>query len=442
MEESDQQNDIPIDQSNVNNEDIYASISQLPQLTGAQYEEGGLYYVKPLPPLESHALYIYDPKLIESTIKNHIEYSMGGQDLGDPVTRRYSDFYSLREKLVERWPGVYIPNIPGKKVIKNTETKTINMRMRLINRFLDKLSKIKYLYNSEETQLIKANTSDCAKNIEKLKKLSYLEKLERYQSAFPDYYENYDVILGKGKVNDFLQFAKATQTNLNNFSKAIQNALVKRELEKLKYIELLSSIQEYEKYNIMEYADNDDNKLVFFNPNNANLTDKILKVKEKIFNSFASLKEWVEGEILDVNALLEALNGINNLNIALEKLTNKITSIENDIKKMQYNQKNLNFLKTFFKKKEDIISDLEKDKIKCEEDVTNLSALIKIVTFNMEGFIETYKAEKVDDYYRNLKLFIIYQKENNRVMQELWSEVKTILNSNKNINNLEENFNK
>jgi hypothetical protein len=367
---------------------------------------------------------------------------MGGQDLNDPITRRYSDFYSLREKLVERWPGVYIPNIPGKKVIKNTETKTINMRMRLINRFLDKLSKIKYLYNSEEMQLIKSSTSECAKNIDKLKKLSYLEKLERYQSAFPDYYENYDVILGKGKVNEFYQFLKTCQSNLHNFAKAIQNALVKRELEKLKYIELLSSFQEYEKYNIMEYADNDDNKLVFFNPNNANLTDKILKVKEKIFNSFASLKEWVEGEILDVNALLEALNGINNLNIALEKLTNKITSIENDIKKMQYNQKNLNFLKTFFKKKEDIISDLEKDKIKCEEDVTNLSALIKIVTFNMEGFIETYKAEKVDDYYRNLKLFIIYQKENNRVMQELWSEVKTILNSNKNINNLEENFNK
>ena len=89
MDESDQnQNDIPIDQNNANNEDIYASISQLPQLTGAQFEEGGLYYVKPLPPIESHALYIYDPKLIESTIKNHIEY-IPGTTLENPLTYLY-----------------------------------------------------------------------------------------------------------------------------------------------------------------------------------------------------------------------------------------------------------------------------------------------------------------------------------------------------------------
>ena len=312
------------------------------------------------------------------------------------------------------------------------------MRMRLINRFLDKLSKINYLYNSEETQLIKSNTSDCSKSIEKLKKLTYLEKLERYQSAFPDYYETYDVILGKGKVNDFLSFVKKTQINIINFSKAIQSACIKRESEKLKYIELLSSFQEYEKYNIMEYADNDDNKLVFFNPNNATLTDKILKLKEKIFNSFVSLREWIEAELLDISALIESLNGINNMNNTMEKISNKITSLENDIKKMQYGQGNI--FKTLFKKKEDVISNLEKEKIKCEEDVTNLSSLIKIATFNMEGYIETFKAEKVDAYYRNLKLFIIYQKENNKVMKELWDDVKTILNSNKNLNNQEEKY--
>ena len=385
-------------------------------------------------------IYVTNPVHIKDGVKGYTSYTLTGSRVPEPLNRRYRDFDALRKKLVERWPGVYIPNIPGKKVINNTETKTINMRMRLINRFLDKLSKINYLYNSEETQLIKSNSPDCSKNIEKLKKLSYLEKLERYQSAFPDYYETYDVILGKGKVNDFLSFVKKTQQNIINFDKAIQSACSKKEMEKLKYIELLSSFQEYEKYNIMEYADNDDNKLVFFNPNNAELTDKILKLKEKLFNSFVSLREWIEAEKLDVNALLEALNGINNLNNTMEKLSNKITSLENDIKKMQYGQGNI--FKTLFKKKEDVISNLEKEKIKCEEDITNLSSLIKIATFNMEGYIETFKAEKVDAYYRNLKLFIIYQKENNKVMKELWNDVKTILNTNKNSNVQEENINK
>jgi hypothetical protein len=31
--------------------------------------------------------------------------------------RRFSDFYALRKKLSERWPGIYIPNVPHKKAV-------------------------------------------------------------------------------------------------------------------------------------------------------------------------------------------------------------------------------------------------------------------------------------------------------------------------------------
>jgi len=33
--------------------------------------------------------------------------------------KRYSDFFALRTKLLERWPGLYIPGIPPKKTIVN-----------------------------------------------------------------------------------------------------------------------------------------------------------------------------------------------------------------------------------------------------------------------------------------------------------------------------------
>ena len=33
------------------------------------------------------------------------------------VRRRYNDFFCLRQNLIQRWPGCYIPPIPPKKTI-------------------------------------------------------------------------------------------------------------------------------------------------------------------------------------------------------------------------------------------------------------------------------------------------------------------------------------
>jgi hypothetical protein len=50
-------------------------------------------------------------------LKSYVVYTVIVNRRKEPKYRRYSDFYLLREKLIERWPGVYIPNIPPKKVV-------------------------------------------------------------------------------------------------------------------------------------------------------------------------------------------------------------------------------------------------------------------------------------------------------------------------------------
>jgi hypothetical protein len=52
-------------------------------------------------------------------IKDYIVYTVSTDKLGEPIYKRFSDFYALRQKLVERWPGVFIPNIPHKKMVVN-----------------------------------------------------------------------------------------------------------------------------------------------------------------------------------------------------------------------------------------------------------------------------------------------------------------------------------
>lgn len=54
--------------------------------------------------------------------KNHYEIS-GYDKLGffSGIQKRYSNFYSLYEMLSSRFQGLYIPNIPPKKIIGGKE---------------------------------------------------------------------------------------------------------------------------------------------------------------------------------------------------------------------------------------------------------------------------------------------------------------------------------
>lgn len=134
------------------------------------------------------------------------------------VTRRFSDFYSLREKIVERWPGLYIPNIPPKKAVGNVDTKTIVYRMRLLNEFSFKISKIPYLLASEEMKVFQSpSNTDASKALEKMPALSNKIMLDNYKAAFPEFKEDFDLILGKGKLLDFQSFIKKAILNLKVF---------------------------------------------------------------------------------------------------------------------------------------------------------------------------------------------------------------------------------
>lgn len=50
----------------------------------------------------------------DSGFNKHTVYNIKGEDkLGSfDVYRRYNDFYELRELLVRKWPGCFIPSIP------------------------------------------------------------------------------------------------------------------------------------------------------------------------------------------------------------------------------------------------------------------------------------------------------------------------------------------
>lgn len=66
-----------------------------------------------------------DPKskifAVSNPVKSggHIKYTVSGVDGDGPFeeSRRFREFYALRNVLVQRWPGIYIPAIPEKKLV-------------------------------------------------------------------------------------------------------------------------------------------------------------------------------------------------------------------------------------------------------------------------------------------------------------------------------------
>ena len=205
---------------------------------GYSAQPGDIYYMNPPKELSTYPMYIDNPKKVEKTVGSYICYTMDGTDITEQLTRRYSDFFSLYEKLLQRWPGVYIPRVPPKKITGNMDPAIIKTRMRLLNKFCLDISNIDYLYKAEETKIFRNNVPDVSNAINKLPELNYSEILVRMKEAFPEFNENYDIIVGKDKFVDFDSFLKTLLKNNESFQENVDSASEKRETEKKKYLEL------------------------------------------------------------------------------------------------------------------------------------------------------------------------------------------------------------
>ena len=62
-------------------------------------------------------LTVSEAQLVKSGINNYHTYPVTGRDSLGPIecTRRFNNFFKLRDVLLIRYPGLYIPPIPNKK---------------------------------------------------------------------------------------------------------------------------------------------------------------------------------------------------------------------------------------------------------------------------------------------------------------------------------------
>ena len=363
-----------------------------------------------------------DPILNKDGVTQYTSYTLQGSKIPEPVSRRYRDFDALRKKFVERWPGVFIPNIPHKKTVGATEKDIVELRIEMINRFLKKLSYIDYLFNSDEMELFLQNSSNVPKTLENIKEDSYQELLKKYSGVFTDYDDNFDTIAGKTEQDDFYKKLNVMYPKLRAF-----RAFIFQERERFKsvqqnYIAVINMLSTYEKEIVNNYVNNDENKLVFFNMKNIDLCKNISNVQEKMINPYDRLYDSITEDYLDTEAMQEALESLKSLQDNYNKLTKNLTSTNVQLNDLQAGKTNVKSLLRF-KGREDNINSLMAEKEKLEKDIEYLGQVIKIATFNMQNQIKKFKNICLENYYGELSKIERDTEKNAKIYDELWDIV-------------------
>ncbi len=94
------------------------------------------------------------------------------------------------------------------------DTKQIEMRQKLLNKFCVKISKFQTIFQSEEMKIFFSNITDIKKGLGSLPNQTYEEIHLKYKRAFPDYYESYEAAPARVKINEFQVFLKKALANL------------------------------------------------------------------------------------------------------------------------------------------------------------------------------------------------------------------------------------
>jgi sorting nexin-1/2 len=371
---------------------------------------------------EAQPLFVSDPIFNKEGVTGFTSYTLQGSKLPEPLSRRYRDFDALRKKLTDRWPGVYIPNIPHKKTVGNKDKEIVDMRVEMINRFLKKLSKIDYLYNSDEMELFLQNSSNVSKTLDSIKEDTYEELLKKYSSVFTDYDDNFDAAAGKPEQDEFAKRLSQNYPRLRAFRSFIYGEKERFKEEQKNYLAVINKLSFYEKEIVNTLVNNDENKLVFFNMKNINLCKNISNAQDKVINPFDRLYEAITEDYLNTEAMAEALESLKGLQDNYAKLTQNLTSTNVQLNDLQAGKTNIKSM-LIFKGKEEKISGLMMEKEKLEKDIENLGQVIKIATFNMKNEIKNFKNVSLENYYGELSRIESDTEANAKIFDDLWDTV-------------------
>lgn len=163
-------------------------------------------------------------------------------------SRRYNDFFMLREALTSRWPGIYFPPIPPKKPVGNKTTKFIEDRRFFLERFLRKIANHDFILISEEFKIFSRLSGDMKKSLSNLPRVTPFVILERLKNNFNVSDDNPNMKLTESKVviTEFKAYFEKVLPILESIKSQVKALAPVTQQQKDEYLDFLRQLEDYE----------------------------------------------------------------------------------------------------------------------------------------------------------------------------------------------------
>lgn len=323
---------------------------------------------------------------VKEGLSKKIFYLIVGADKSGEfqISRRYTEFALLRSVLINMWPGFYIPKIPTKKKIGNLEPEFIEKRKKLLELFLKKMSNLEYMYESPVVQ-------------------SFLHDKSDFKSAVKNLFQT-DIKNSENIVAKFPRYAN------DSLSPDIDEKLIDAEKVFKGAIDNLNSLANKASA-LVEHFDIYESDLIEFMNNLKNLgiayTGKALEysARDSFFNPYVIILDWAIAEMLDLEAICEAIESRKRYEGVVSGLESKLENFKKNLAKVQSGKRSLTQLL-----KRDSIENIEaktqSDIESMENGLTTSRLCHKVITLRLANKeIPMFKAAKLETYKHIMKVF-------------------------------------
>lgn len=222
-----------------------------------------------------------NPYSVTEPVKgSHVSYTVKGIDNDGAFlcSRRYNDFYCLRNTLISRWPGIYFPPIPPKKKVGNKEVKFVEERRYYLERFLRKLANFDYILSCEEFKIFARINGNIDKFLTNLPKQNIDTILTKYKAAFKleDKPSHDKIINAKAVIADFKDFSEKIVPIIDSIKLQVKALTPISQQHKQEYYEFLQMLEDYEEKDLSITSKIQYQKLIV-NSKSSNIIKKKIK---------------------------------------------------------------------------------------------------------------------------------------------------------------------
>lgn len=377
-------------------------------------------------------------EITESTLSNiisenvkHTSYAIKSPLFEGVIKRRYRDFYAFRTKLVQKYPGLYVSNIPPKVYINNRSKRTIKLRLRILQHFCVEISKVPALKESEEfntffspwelEDLVGEKIKALPDNLSYDALLSYYQKhldIKKSEKDNNSILTITDIEIYLDQINDLFELISNSK---NKVTQIVENDLTQINVES----KIFHYMNEYEEQVLFENINKDISKLVFFNPQNSTLHLKAVNYKNNTTPPNQIVLEFLNDKELDLLAMKDMLNGYLKLINTYNEFKTERDKLRNKIDDVREGKRNFIEIITF-QEAGNILNESTKKFHQIKEDIKCITEILSLLSLNIKYVMDEYMDIFKRSFYEMLRSYIADGIALFKKKKDFWNEAKSV----------------